>query len=127
MHFDVFQLRFGQLVDTLVGDSDAKQHFNLRRNGDQIEVVLFSSVEGQSEKSYFVSAFRWYWSFCVFWRDKIYVVDFPPFLQGRDNFWDVLGPVGVVGWCKGAVYLTSQGRPTDISLQLGKACYPCSR
>ena len=33
---------------------------------------------------------------------------------------------GVVGWCKGAVYLTSPGRPTDIGLQLGKACYPCS-
>ena len=34
--------------------------------------------------------------------------------------------VGVVGWCEGAVYLTSLGRPTDIGLQLGKACYPCS-
>ena len=33
---------------------------------------------------------------------------------------------GVVGWCEGAVYLTSLGRPTDIGLQLGKACYPCS-
>ena len=32
----------------------------------------------------------------------------------------------VVGWCEGAVYLTSLGRPTDIGLQLGKACYPCS-
>ena len=32
---------------------------------------------------------------------------------------------GVVGWCEGAVYLTSPGRPTDIGLQLGKACYPC--
>ena len=34
--------------------------------------------------------------------------------------------VVVVGWCEGAVYLTSLGRPTDIGLQLGKACYPCS-
>ena len=34
--------------------------------------------------------------------------------------------LGVVGWCKGAVYLSSPGRPTDIGLQLGKACYPCS-
>ena len=25
------------------------------------------------------------------------------------------------------VYLTSPGRPNDIGLQLGKACYPCSR
>ena len=33
----------------------------------------------------------------------------------------------VVGWCKGVVYLALSGRPTDISLQLGKACYPCSR
>ena len=33
---------------------------------------------------------------------------------------------GVVGWCEGAVYLTSLGRPTDIGLQFGKACYPCS-
>ena len=33
---------------------------------------------------------------------------------------------GVVGWCEGAVYPTSLGRPTDIGLQLGKACYPCS-
>ena len=33
---------------------------------------------------------------------------------------------GVVGWCEGAVYLTSLGRPTDIGLRLGKSCYPCS-
>ena len=33
----------------------------------------------------------------------------------------------VVGWCEGVMYLTSLGRPTDIGLQLGKACYPCSR
>ena len=36
-------------------------------------------------------------------------------------------PWGVVGWCEGVVYLTSPGRPTDIGLQFGKACYPCSR
>ena len=34
---------------------------------------------------------------------------------------------GVVGWCEGVVYLVLSGRPTDIGLQLGKACYPCSR
>ena len=39
----------------------------------------------------------------------------------------LLSTLGVVGWCKGVVYLTSPGRPTDIGLQLGKACYPCSR
>ena len=33
--------------------------------------------------------------------------------------------LGVVGLCKDVVYLTSPGRPTDIGLQLGKACYPC--
>ena len=35
--------------------------------------------------------------------------------------------VEVVGWCEGVVYLALSGRPTDIGLQLGKACYPCSR
>ena len=35
--------------------------------------------------------------------------------------------LGVVGSGKGVVYLTSPGRPTDIGLQLGKTCYPCSR
>ena len=34
---------------------------------------------------------------------------------------------GVVGWCKGVMYLMSPGHPTDIGSQLGKACYPCSR
>ena len=34
---------------------------------------------------------------------------------------------GVVGCGKGIVYLTSLGRPTDTGLQLGKACYPCTR
>ena len=34
---------------------------------------------------------------------------------------------GVVGWCESVVYLTPPGRSTDIGLQLGKACYPCSR
>ena len=33
----------------------------------------------------------------------------------------------IMGWCEGVVYLASPGRPTDIGLQLGKACYPCSR
>ena len=28
---------------------------------------------------------------------------------------------------EGVVYLTSRGRPTEIGLQLGNACYPCSR
>ena len=31
--------------------------------------------------------------------------------------------MGVVGWCEGVMYLVSPGRPTDIGLQLGKACY----
>ena len=34
---------------------------------------------------------------------------------------------GVVGWCNGVMYLASPGHPTDIDLQLGKACYPWSR
>ena len=35
--------------------------------------------------------------------------------------------MGVVGCGKGVMYLASPGCPTDIGLQLGKACYPCSR
>ena len=41
----------------------------------------------------------------------------------RDLPW-LLG-VGVVG-C-GVVYLTLLGSPTDIGLQIGKACYPYRR
>ena len=33
----------------------------------------------------------------------------------------------VVGRCEGVMYLMSPGRPADTGLQLGKACYPCSR
>ena len=44
-----------------------------------------------------------------------------------DNSFFVLFFFEVVGWCEGVMYLTSLGRPTDIGLQLGKACYPCSR
>ena len=33
--------------------------------------------------------------------------------------------MGVEGCGEGVVYLTSLGRPTDIDLQLSKACYPC--
>ena len=32
----------------------------------------------------------------------------------------------MVGWCEGVMYFLSPGRPADIGLQLGKACYPCS-
>ena len=32
----------------------------------------------------------------------------------------------VVGCGEAVVYITLPGRPTDIGLQLGKACYPCS-
>ena len=35
--------------------------------------------------------------------------------------------VGVVGCGEGVMYLTSLGQLTYIGLQLGKACYPCSR
>ena len=42
------------------------------------------------------------------------------------NFGATIIQKGVVGWCEDAVYLTSLGRPTDIGLQLGKTCYPCS-
>ena len=39
----------------------------------------------------------------------------------------VLLILGVVGCVEGVVYLITLGRLTEISLQLGKACYPCSR
>ena len=48
------------------------------------------------------------------------------FFNIKRNLENSSRPKGVVGWCEGAVYLTSLGRPTDIGLQLGKACYPCS-
>ena len=54
-------------------------------------------------------------------------------ILGRDKFTqrnfkeEFLVVIGVVGWCEGVVYLKSPGRPTDIGLQLGQACYPCSR
>ena len=37
------------------------------------------------------------------------------------------GVGGGGGGGKGVGYLKSMGRPTDIGLQLDKACYPCSR
>ena len=43
------------------------------------------------------------------------------------KFVQILNYEGVVGWCEGVMYLMSLGRPADIGLQLGKACYPCSR
>ena len=53
----------------------------------------------------------------------------PPLIWSYEygnTYFIVLKFIGVVGWCEGAVYLTSPGRPTDTGLQLGKACYPCS-
>ena len=35
--------------------------------------------------------------------------------------------LGIVRCGEGVLYLRSQGRPTEIGLQLGNACYPCSR
>ena len=60
----------------------------------------------------------------------------PSWVPNRNDFshfWSISHPdasyqvSGVVGWCEGVVYLALSGRPTDIGLQLGKACYPCSR
>ena len=42
------------------------------------------------------------------------------YATGASNYW-----LGVVWLDKGVVYLMSPGRPTDIGLQLGKACCPC--
>ena len=35
--------------------------------------------------------------------------------------------VGVVGYGEGVMYIMSPGRPSDIGLHLGKACYPLER
>ena len=62
---------------------------------------------------------------------------FLTFLVWKEVFWKkkrkkkrkkakLLQGWGVVGWCED-VYLTSSGRPTNIGLQLSKACYSCSR
>ena len=40
---------------------------------------------------------------------------------------NIIQGAGVVGCGEGVVYLKSLVRPTDIGLQLGNACYPCSR
>ena len=52
---------------------------------------------------------------------------FLQFLYGHSLFPQSHLYLEVVGWCEGVMYLMSPGRPTDIGLQLGKACYPCSR
>ena len=65
------------------------------------------------------------------WYDDVHVVC----IQLIDDFCNfflivnrvIFHPMGVVGWCEGVMYLMSPGRPADIGLQLGKACYPCSR
>ena len=67
--------------------------------------------------------------FSIYLNRRVFVMNlciYSPF----DSLWKViffLALYGVVGWCEGVVYLTSPGRATDIGLQLGKACYPCSR
>ena len=82
----------------------------------------------------------WLWHFQVSFLIFLYTCSyhhglfaFP--LGVIDRLWSVIVAIpghllyyftGVVGWCEGAVYLTSLGRPTDIGLQFGKACYPCS-
>ena len=53
---------------------------------------------------------------------------FSALLCKGDNFYDTLfASRGMVGWCEGVLYLRAPGPPIDIGLQLGKACYPCSR
>ena len=52
-------------------------------------------------------------------------------IQNEENRTDLPPFQNAVGtlFCRideGVVYLATLGRPTDIGLQLGKACYPCS-
>ena len=81
--------------------------------------------------------FFFFFSFCFVIKALVYFIFSISFLSQKKNPSQIsqlllaslggsVGCAGVVGWCEGAVYLTSLGRPTDIGLQLGKACYPCS-
>ena len=75
--------------------------------------------------------FRWHFYCDSFNREEDCIQNLLCTQRTIGNYWTFAvfsGPdlIGVVGWCEGAVYLTSPGRPTDIGLQLGKACYPCS-
>ena len=64
------------------------------------------------------------WNFTGCHMPHFMIVLIPYYYQIIKAFLD---DSGVVGWCEGVMYLMSPGRPTDIGLQLGKACYPCSR
>ena len=48
-------------------------------------------------------------------------------LKFIESKYRILMRLDTLGSGNGVVYLTSPGRPTEIGLQLGKACYPCSR
>ena len=57
------------------------------------------------------------------WISSIYLFWLLKVLDSRYS----LELLGMFGWGKGVMYLTSPGRPAETGLQLGKACYPCCR
>ena len=65
-------------------------------------------------------------------RFLLKVITLVPFMLGSWNLVCCLPDLnlqlcaGVVGCGKGVMYLASLRPPTDIGLQLGKACYPCT-
>ena len=68
------------------------------------------------------------WSIPTMWQFPEFFLMFLPMTSHiKVDFQNSRHTLGVVGSGEGVVYLTSPGRPTEIGLQLGKACYPCSR
>ena len=57
------------------------------------------------------------------WQEDWCKIPVQSFIQYRLS----MPSIGKVGCGKGVMYLKSSKRPTDVGLQLGKACYPCSR
>ena len=92
-----------------------------------------SRLEWYSDKYFSLPLIRLHFDVCYCLYEMILILQYCVFCKYSDTLTSVsvltlsmLGKSYNGGWCKGAVYLTSPGRPTDIGLQLGKACYPCS-
>ena len=63
--------------------------------------------------------------FFSFYLTSINLTIWPVVLNYLNSVYSLM--LGVVGCGEGVMYLMSLGHPTDIGLQLGKACHPCSR
>ena len=76
-------------------------------------------VEGKGRGSVFISLFLHFHSHYSFFPVSFFHLLYYLFYH--------FSPFGVIGCGKSVVCLMSLGRLADIGLQLGKACYPCSR